>query len=307
MTQIRMIDRQGIDVQKWDELIRRSPNGLIYGTTAVLDHFAPGWMGLVHGDYEAVMPLTWRKKATISYLFQPPFLQQLGVFGAVTYQPEFLREARLRFRFAEICLNFSNEEPDAEPRKNYVLSLQEAYPAIGERYESVHRKNLKRAANSGLRYSLPNDTISAMEQSILLYGKRQGWPRRKAVEQLAVFAAEYPELVIAREAWHNEELQATCLCFRDHRRIYFILSSVTEGGRKNQANHYLVDNLIREFAGTGLILDFEGSDMPGVASFYRGFGATDQAYFFCRWNHLPWPMNWLKDRRRKVLLSKKEI
>jgi hypothetical protein len=36
------------------------------------------------------------------------------------------------------------------------------------------------------------------------------------------------------------------------------------------------------------MLDFEGSDIPGIADFYKGFGGLDEPYYFCKWNQLPW-------------------
>jgi hypothetical protein len=43
-----------------------------------------------------------------------------------------------------------------------------------------------------------------------------------------------------------------------------------------------------------MILDFEGSDQPGIAHFYSNFGGVDQPYFCYRRNRLPWPVRWLK-------------
>lgn len=71
-----------IDRKKWDACIRQSLNGLIYAETVYLDHMAVNWDGLVLGDYEAVMPLTWKKKWGIKYLYQPAFFQQGGIFSS---------------------------------------------------------------------------------------------------------------------------------------------------------------------------------------------------------------------------------
>ncbi len=40
------------------------------------------WDALVLDDYQAVMPLTWRSKFGIRYLYQPAFTQQTGIFSA---------------------------------------------------------------------------------------------------------------------------------------------------------------------------------------------------------------------------------
>jgi len=106
---------------------------------------------------------------------------------------------------------------------------------------------------------------------------------------------------------HRQQPLATALLLREanslgenspHRpvdRMHLLQSTVLPAGRQTEANHALLDHLIREFAGKPLILDFEGSDLPGIAHFYRNFGASDQPYFFYRLNRLPWPLRLFKN------------
>ena len=79
--QIRYVKRKDIDAQKWDECISNSPNGIIYAYVFYLDCMADQWDALVYNDYEAIMPLTWRKKYGVAYLYQPFFTQQSGIFS----------------------------------------------------------------------------------------------------------------------------------------------------------------------------------------------------------------------------------
>ena len=58
--------------------------------------------------------------------------------------------------------------------------------------------------------------------------------------------------------------------------------------------YLLVDHLIRNYAGTGLIFDFAGSDMPGVAYFNQGFGSELRQYPVFYKAILPWPFKKLK-------------
>jgi hypothetical protein len=51
-----------------------------------------------------------------------------------------------------------------------------------------------------------------------------------------------------------------------------MLASNIQEGRKKGASHQLIDTLIREYAGKDYWLDFEGSDIPGIAFFFEGFG-----------------------------------
>jgi hypothetical protein len=58
---------------------------------------------------------------------------------------------------------------------------------------------------------------------------------------------------------------------------------------------FLIDKFIQEHAGEKIILDFEGSNLPGLARFYKGFGSDDFVYLQVRKNNLPKLVRWLKD------------
>jgi hypothetical protein len=241
------------------------------------------------------MPLPWRKKYGVMYLYQPPFLQQLGVFGqdAENNTSQFLQTARKHFPFAEIFLNYGNASEGLSPRQNFIIDLNQGYGDLSAAYAGVHQKNLKRASHAGLECRNSEKYAHAIDMSYSLYADQSG-VAKKDYDKLKDLASIMPQHVLLREVWQQQECQASCFCLRDERRIYFLLSAVTPGGRKNQANHFLVDQLIREHAGQPMILDFEGSDIPGVAAFYEGFGAVDEPYYFCKWNELPWPYRLFK-------------
>src|ERR1700692_3437990 len=77
---IHYLKHNAIDKRRWDEAIDRAFNGMIYAKSWYLDIVSPQWDALVSDDYRAVMPLTWRRKFGVYYLYQPFFTQQLGVF-----------------------------------------------------------------------------------------------------------------------------------------------------------------------------------------------------------------------------------
>jgi hypothetical protein len=87
---------------------------------------------------------------------------------------------------------------------------------------------------------------------------------------------------------------AIALLLQDSGRLYNIMSTTLPEGRRLEANHFLFEQLIREFANSDLILDFEGSDIAGIANFYKKFGAVSEPYFFVRFNNLPWPIKHFK-------------
>jgi hypothetical protein len=310
---IRHLKRQEIDIARWDTCISQSTNQLLYARHFYLDAITAGqWDALVLEDYEAVMPLTWRRKWGTGYLCQPAFTQQTGIFSPSMITPgmidAFLAAATRHYRFAEIYLNYGNPHPSFRVHENLVLPLDEPYSLLESRYKKDLLRNLRLAAAAGLAYTQDLDPDMAIEAYRGQYAARhpnirpEDYTRfRKLCLSLKSATPPIPgptpqpkaELIL-RAAVSSGQLCATALLIRDSSRLYLLQSTTPPAGRKLEANHFLIDQIIREYAGTGLVLDFEGSDLPGIAYFYTNFGAIRQPYFFHRHNRLPWPWRLLK-------------
>ena len=52
----------------------------------------------------------------------------------------------------------------------------------------------------------------------------------------------------------------------------------TVEGKSMNAMHYLLDHLIEKHAGQQIVLDFEGSSIPGLAHFFKSFGAEKKEF-----------------------------
>jgi len=310
---IRHYKRQEIDTSRWDACVAQSANRLVYGFHFYLDAITGGqWDALVWEDYKAVMPLTWRRKWGITYLCQPAFTQQTGIFSPSPIDPEttdaFLKTAAQYYRFSEIYLNYGNQHPSPRTHENLIFPLHDSYPVLQSRYKKDLQRNLRLANATGLTYTPDLDLDTAIEAYRSQYAGRHPAIRPadytrfhklcRSLQIAGISASEKPadqsSQLILRAAVKDNQLCATALLIRDASRLYLLQSTTPPAGRKLEANHYLVDQLVREFAGAGLILDFEGSDLPGIAYFYANFGAIRQPYFFYRHNRLPWPWRLLK-------------
>lgn len=295
----RYVKYAEIDKAKWDHCIQQSLNSLVYAKTFYLDAMAENWDGIVLNDYEAVMPLTWKKKWAIPYLYQPAFFQQGGIFSSKTIDAglvdEFLSLAFRHFKFAEITLNFLNEPGSVEQgpvsmRNNFVLKLNRPYEALRAGYDSLAIKNLKRANNAGLQFAAAPGYLPALNMYEELYSSRL--PHfsshdfiqfRSVCEKLS---SEH-NLVARNVTGIDNDLLAAAVLLKDGNRLYNIISCISPAGKLAQANYFLYDNLIKEFSNSNYLLDFEGSDVKGIAAFYNRFSPQNQPYPFVKINRLP--------------------
>ncbi|HVU94905.1 MAG TPA: hypothetical protein VHE34_06750 [Puia sp.] len=303
---IRFLKRQQIDTARWDACITQSNNRLIYAFHPYLDTMTDGrWDALIWEDYRAVMPLTWRRKYGITYLAQPPFTQQTGIFAPETPSIglilAFLRAASSRYPFVEIFLNYANPAAGLEPRNNFILPLDKPYELLAAAYTHHLRRILRRVPTLPLQYTpdVPLDhALQAYEQ---LYRHRIRNAKNRDFRNFAALCYQYrkkEQLILRAVKDSQSQWLAIAVLLRDAHRLYLLQSTALPAGRERGANHFLVDRLIHEFSGQPMILDFEGSEHPGVARFYAAFGSILQPYFFYRSNTLPWPVRLLKPPTR---------
>lgn len=303
---IQYIRHHAIDKVKWDHCIRKAPNGLIYAQSEYLDGMSPGWEALILGDYEYVMPLTYRKKLGIAYLFQSHFLKQLGIYGQGqiddTLIHEFTQVAKKHFSFGDIHFNYANAGPHFLQKCNLILHLDNSFEEI----QKTFRKDLiTRAIKQHLIYE-PGDLEEAINLCRQMAEQKNiNWP----LEELSKFRdlcrrlLEKNQCIIRRVISPQFKLLSAIIAPRDEKRIYGILAANTPESRSVDANAFLYNELIREFSGSGMILDFVGSEIPGVQFFFRKFTHDNQPYNVCNFNDLPdWQkkLKYFYDRWKRV-------
>jgi hypothetical protein len=301
--QFDIIPSHKIDAAKWDNCVIKSNANRIYAKHIYLQYMADNWSGLVMNDYAAVMPIIWRKKWGIRYAYDAPFVQQLGLFG--TYNTVDLKQAIdtvMQFiRYGDLYFNHTNAIqqflPDARVATNLIIPLNTGYESISKGYKHGLRYELKKATANALQYiAAPN-----IELAVKMYQQLY------ALRLPSVTTYNYQKLIAVAKQLHNQKqcfvrqvsdkdnsLLAIALLLKDENRIYNVISAATEMGRKLSAMHFLKDNIFKEFADTPLIFDFEGSDVPGIKTFYQSFGAVNEPYFHVHYNHLPLLFRWLK-------------
>jgi len=300
--QLHIIPSQQIDSKKWNDRISKSSNGLIYAQSYYLDTMADHWHGLILDDYESVLPLPWRKKYGIRYLYTPAFMQQLGLIGAQTIDADTLIQTVYSFAsYGDYLFNFTNHSIEnfltCKNNNNYILDLSAGYDSINNQYKTNLLRNLNRAPSGNLQYSASENIHTAIDLHQQLQAKNiphitvDDYDRFK---KLVLLLQEQEQSIIRAVKNKTGDILSVALLLKDHRRIYNIINATTEEGKNTNANHFLMDQIIQEFAGLNLILDFEGSNIPGVKNFYEMFAAINQPYFHWHFNKLPWPLTLLK-------------
>lgn len=294
---IQYIRYKEIDFRKWDTCIDKSLNGNIYSYSWYLSATCEEWDALIDGDYEIVMPLPYRQKMGINYVFPPTMTQQLGLFSKENITTEkvqqFIKSIPSKFKYCEIKLNHFNTVENKNLlttlHTNLELDLNHPYHELLAGYSENTRRNLRKTDQVNIRVWKNGDIRNLLQlfkntkatELKNLPGDFYSTTEKVATKLLQLGQAEVWEVSI------NVDLCAGVLFAFSHNKAYFLFSAATTLAKENNIMHFLINKFIEENANKQLILDFEGSDNKNLARFYKSFGATEKNYEEIIINKLP--------------------
>jgi len=283
---IQLIHRKDIDTERWDDVISNSAGETLYAYAWYLDEAAEKWSALVMEDYRFVMPLIWRKKFGIKYAYHPNFVQQLGLFSKEFIDPViikmFLRQLPEKFKYGNLRFNTNNiigEEHHfmVNDRVNYELLLDRDYDTIYNDFSTNSKRNLKKALD------LAPELIEDVTIDDIIFLKREiddtkrgddyfGW-----MKKLFSSVKEHGKVQVIGVKQEGKLVAAALFAFSRKRAIYLLSVSNSEG-KESRAMFAILNRFIELHAGSKIILDFEGSNIPSIARFFNGFGAKPRVY-----------------------------
>ncbi len=294
---IRFVANKDINKQKWDRCVSDSVNGIVYACSWYLDIVAPGWAALVEGDYKTVMPLPARKKFGVWYIFNPFFVQQLGVFGqecgSAIKVKEFLNAIPKQFKIIETNLNTHNKLEEWHQKDlglTHHLQLIEPYEQNRKKFSENAIRNIKKAENRGIF------VVSGGNPEVLIdaFKKTRGQELKKIKDSdyqtlvRLLYAALHKGQAILDMAYTSENsFCAGAVFFETFHKSIFLFSATTEEGKNHGAMFCIIDNYIKRSSGREIVLDFEGSKIPGLARFYKSFGSKECVFLQVRKTRLP--------------------
>jgi hypothetical protein len=286
---IRYIKHDEIDFKRWDNCIKNSVNSYVYGYSFYLDIVAKDWDALVVDDYVSVFPLPYRKKFGIKYLYQPNFAQQLGLFTTLSLNTnvleDFLKAIPKEFSFIEINLNkyFSQEisKYTTISRVNIEMDLMKDSTTLEKNYSTNLKRNLKKAQQAELQIAnqiRPEDLIQLFRENrgkdLSSYSSEDYANLNRLLYQLL-----YKNMATIYGLYsNNNTLLASAAFVKTNQRIIFLFSGLKEEGKEISAMPFLIDSVIKKYAGQNLVFDFEGSNDENLARFYLSFGSQKFEY-----------------------------
>jgi len=305
MSKLKLFDHNQIDKTRWDNLVDLSPYSFPWWQSWYLDIVSPGWKAIIADDYSYALPLPFRKKGMINYVYPPDFTQQIGVFGIEIATPEIvtqlIEKAAGSFKYLELNLNYKNNilflSGIVRKRKNFELSLNDSFENLFNNYHSNTKRNINKSEKEDLLMRPVYSPSKIIQTFIANKGKQL--KQRKGIDftllERLVESGLDKGVVEIKEVYQKNTFLGGAIFFNEKERKVFLFSALSSEGRKKRVMFYLLNKVIKENAKSNVILDFEGSDDKNLGDFYHRFGATEKLYLHLKINRLPKLIKWLKN------------
>lgn len=287
-------------------MVLASTQPSLYCTSWFLDAAYPKWEALIWesaNNYEAAIPLPTKKRAVLSWVQIPYFVQQTGLVYRTGLDPAFYLSQffgrNLPFGCLSLHIAFSSTLSrliskhlpgtwKSVLKKNFLLSLAQPVELLTSNFNENRKRNLKK----GYKQGWACEDSENIEEALTMYQVFQ-LPNQKGVNKKALstiqqifFAAQQrgcAELYCVK----NPEGRALAYTFfvRFEDRIHYLFGAMNEEGKAHSATSLSFDHVIRKYAGQTVTLDFEGGNMPNIGNYFASFGAIPEEYALVSYQH----------------------
>lgn len=300
---INYLKNDEIDREQWDNCIKNSAGPVPYAYSWYLDIMAPGWEALTDDGYGSVFPLPCSRKYGIHYIATPNFLQQLGIYSPDGSQEgkasEFVDYIPDLYRLVDLCIGqgISSDDFRLTQKTNYELDLSSPYEVLRSGFSGHCIRNIEKGSKN--RNEMAGDI--GPEELISLFRENRGMNlrgiRQRDYDRLAKLmnfcvSNRRGSIIGVRKEGKKLIYGIFLVEVKGRKTMLFVVN--TPESRERRTGYYVVDELIRESAGTKTVLDFAGSSIPSVASFMESFGSRAVPYYRIFRNRLPWPLRIFK-------------
>jgi len=288
---IKYVKQKDIDKTKWDNCILNSVNCMIYAMSWYLDIVCENWDALISDDYESVMPLPWKSKLGIKYIYHPFFAQQLGLFfqkHADDQVYEFLQKIPIAFLRYETSINYLNQvkKISLNIRKNHVLSISKNYKELYCAFSENTKRNIKKGEKNNplISENIPLKDFIELKRSANISNLSDSQLNRLSCLLDTLIEKKHAQIIGCLK---NDTLIAAAIFVNFKGRIIYLISASNESGKNSRAMFAVVNYIIKKNAGSPKLLDFEGSMIEGIARFFKGFGAIPESYYRVKKSRIP--------------------
>lgn len=160
------------------------------------------------------------------------------------------------------------------PRYTYLLDLQASEESLWQNMAGERRNDMKKAEKDAVRFTFNDDPQIVLSLIMNSFKRNKAGVADKPVAEIIRRMSDCGK-GYSVTTWWQERPVATAYCITDSDTAFYILGGYDEQHRHKGAGALALWKSITHAKSLGLkVFDFEGSMIPAVEHYFRGFGGT---------------------------------
>jgi len=282
---IRRLRYHEIDFSKYAQCLENSEQIKYSASKIYLDVTSKKrWDLLIYNDYEAVMPLPYVRKYGIKIVLNPMLCQQLGVFSKqdnVILNEAFLDFLKKNYLVRVYHFNDHNQfQSPIEYKKNFII-YPDSYDNVYAKYSPKRKRKLRLDENV-----LGNSEIKIIsfdEAKPFIESNMTGLAKQEDVHGfIRIYKRFYDlkSLTFCAFYYQNQIINLIAV-YSDYKTLALLGTFNEKKYVKISGSSALINDMIKKNIETAAF-DFEGSEVPSIDEFFRGFRPELKTYPYVR-------------------------
>ena len=291
---LKIVERKELNVQKWDELIERTPEATVFSSSFYLDAVAEKWCVLVDDDYQFGLALPYTVRAKRKILYTPIFVSYLEVLGASDLNLPLKEIILKKFKTVEI-----------ELKQEVLGPAQEVFVTQFLNPDTKRKGQVNRMLNKSKRAEL--EIIQTQEWnpvfeilSAELKGKFSGMTESSLNRLKKAYSSAHDlNLLKTFEIRKGNACVGGVICIEKNGQLLYSKGASQSDVRDQGGMYAVIDAAILYAEKNDLTFDFGGSRVEGVSRLNHAFGGEDFNYFSYRIDKSPRWFRWVRRLKKR--------
>ena len=279
---IQRIQREDIDKIKWNSCVHFATNGNIFGYKWYIDAITKDWEALIEDDYEAVLPLIWKKNwLGKKRLYIPSLVRETGIYSSNALSEKrvasFLEAIPATYKKAKIqvdqfTLMPKNTSWTIDKLQNSVIYMNRPYEELAQQFSPQVQADLDRARTADSRPAgslKPEMIVDFYKEEDPNYTKEHYYAYLRIFYNLLHRGWGFPSGVVDTTG----KLLAVNFFVFSHGRMLSFLPVVSKKGKELGALSFLMNLIFHTNANKQLLLDFNETNR------HLGFGEETTVFY----------------------------
>jgi hypothetical protein len=281
---MKFIEREHIDIERWDTLVKTTPGSDVFSLSVYLDHVAENWCIFVDEEYTRGIALPYVVRLGIKLCYTPIFVRYMEWFGLPMDDHRLMVE--LKHQFQSGRLQTKNK---IRTRKLKRRIYQQIDSDLIPETNTQTKRMLSKYERSEISLNWDDDIPAVMKFIRSELPIKVTSLDKKSIDRLEnlVHALKEHDLLRMVVASDEDRRLGGLFVVPFNGSMLYLKGAVGKESKDMGVMYGAMQMAIDEAQNEGLHFDFGGSNAEGVKRFNYNLGGEDKKYYVVDWDHTP--------------------